>query len=248
MLKSTTLVILLLFASYALGQSSNKIVIDEDIQLIQLQDSIFVHITWHEGDGFGRFPSNGLLLIKNGKVLLVDTPMDNEKTERLCDYISNKLNAIPSHLIIGHFHNDCLGGLPYLQSIGVKSIAHSLTKAKCEELNLALPGSTFKDALNFDFNGVPISCRFFGGGHSFDNITVWLPKQQILFGGCLVKTYNAQGLGNLSDAVVGEWENTINKITMEYSEVSSVIPGHGSFGGSELLDRTIELVQIHQMQ
>jgi len=30
-----------------------KIVIDNDIQLIKLQDSIFVHVTWHHLDNFG---------------------------------------------------------------------------------------------------------------------------------------------------------------------------------------------------
>ncbi|MCU4177516.1 subclass B1 metallo-beta-lactamase [Carboxylicivirga sp. N1Y90] len=248
MLKLTLILPLLLLALNVIGQSNNKIVIDDDIQLIHLQDSIFVHITWRESDTFGRFPSNGLLVVKDGNALLVDTPMDIDKTERLCKYIRDHFKAEPSHLIIGHYHDDCLGGLPYLEKHGIKSIAHILTKAKCRELNLAEPNTTFSDSLNFDFNGVPIVCRFFGAGHSFDNITVWLPTQQVLFGGCLVKSYHSTNLGNLSDAVTNEWENTIINIIKTYPVIKTVVPGHGNFGGSELLYRTVELVQQYEQQ
>jgi metallo-beta-lactamase class B len=65
------------------AQTNEKIVIDDDIQLIHLQDSIYIHVTWHHLDNFGRFPSNGLIVIRNGQALMIDTPMDNEKTKRL---------------------------------------------------------------------------------------------------------------------------------------------------------------------
>lgn len=225
------------------AQTENKIIIDNDIQLIHLQDSIYVHVTWHHLDSYGRFPSNGLIIIKNGQALMIDTPMDNDKTERLTKYLNNSMSVDLAKLIIGHFHADCLGGLGYLQSIGIESIANSMTIEKCKELGLPIPSTSFTDSLAFDFNGEQIDCRFFGAGHSFDNITVWIPSKKILFGGCLIRSINSQGLGNLSDAVVADWDLTIKKLMDKYTDIKTVIPGHGNFGGTELLTHTIDLVE-----
>lgn len=226
----------------SIAQSNNKIVIDKDIQLIHLQDSIYIHVTWHHLDNFGRFPSNGLIIIKNGQALMIDTPMDNDKTERLTKYLKDTLSVNLFKLIIGHFHDDCLGGLGYLQSKGIESVANSMTITKCKEIGLPIPSTPFTDSLTFDFNGEQIECRFFGAGHSFDNITVWIPSKKILFGGCLIKSVDSKGLGNLSDAVVIEWDKTIEKIIKKYPEIQTVIPGHGDYGGTELLTHTIGLI------
>lgn len=203
-----------LFSSKA--QTNEKIVIDNDIQLIHLQDSVYVHVTWHHLDNFGRFPSNGLIVIRNGQALMIDTPMDNDKTERLTKYLKDSMSVDLAKLIISHFHDDCMGGLGYLQSIGIESIANSMTIEKCKEIGLPIPSTSFMDSLSFDFKGEQIDCRYFGAGHSFDNITVWIPDKEILFGGCLIKSINSRGLGNLSDAVVDDWDMTIEKVIKRY--------------------------------
>lgn len=228
------------------AQTENVVVIDKEIQLIHLRDSIFVHLTWHHLDNYGRFPSNGLIVIRKGRALMVDTPMDNDKTERLTRYLKDSLSARLTKLIIGHFHDDCLGGLQYLQGIGIESIANSRTIAKCKEIGLPIPSTSFTDSLILDFNGEQIDCRFFGAGHSLDNITVWIPGEKILFGGCLIKSIDSKGLGNLSDAVVDEWDYTIKKVMREYPEIKTVIPGHGDSGGVELLTHTIKLVETEK--
>ena len=196
----------------SIAQTNEKIVIDNDIQLIHLQDSIYVPVTWHQSENYGRFPSNGLIVIKNGQALMIDTPMDNDKTEQLTKYLKDSMSVDLAKLIIGHFHDDCMGGLEYLQNIGIESVANSMTIKKCREIGLPVPSTPFTDSLTFDFNGETIDCRYFGAGHSFDNITVWIPSKQILFGGCLVKSINSKGLGNLIDAIVADWDITIEKV------------------------------------
>lgn len=241
-------VILLMVFSTAIAQTNDLIIVDEDIQLQRLEDSIYVHITWHELAPYGRFASNGMILIKDGQALMIDTPMDNEKTERLVTFLHDSLSADLTTLIIGHFHGDCMGGLEYLQSIGVESIASALTVAKCKEIGLPVPSQSFKKVRRINFNGEKIVCRFFGGGHSFDNITAWLPEHQLLFGGCLIKSMTSRGLGNLSDAVVSEWDGTVENVMRAYPNVKVVVPGHGALGGKELLSHTIDLVKQYNMQ
>ncbi len=234
----------LIILNFSFAQENNTIAIDNDIQLMQLHDSVFIHISWQQSENFGRFPSNGLIIIKNGQALMVDTPMDNDKTERLTKYLTDSLSVKLTKLIACHYHDDCLGGLEYLQSAGIESIANSLTIAKCKEIGLAIPSIPFADSLKFNFMGEPVECAFLGAGHTFDNIVVYLPNKKILFGGCLVKSGNSRDLGNTTNALINEWSQTINKIIKRYPEVKTVVPGHGSPGDIKLLYHTLDLVEF----
>ncbi len=225
------------------AQTERNIFINKDIQLIYIVDSVYAHITWEESEKFGRFPSNGLVFVKNGQAILIDTPFDNHKTKILTDFLEDSMGVEIKKLIIGHFHDDCLGGLEYIQSKGIESIANKLTIDKCKELGLPIPSTSFDDSLAFEFQGEFVICRYFGGGHTIDNITVWFPSKKILFGGCLIRSINSRSLGNLSDAVVKEWDVTVKKIISQYPGIKVVIPGHGAIGGPELLRHTIELVE-----
>ena len=207
---------------------------------------MFIHITWHEFEDYGRIPSNGLLIVKDGQAIMVDTPMDNEKTESLTTYIEENFHVKVVKLIASHYHDDCIGGLSYLQEKGVESIANSMTIDKCKELGLPAPAVGFTKLLNIDFNGEKIECRFFGGGHTSDNIVVWLPQQQILFGGCMIKSADAVNLGNIADAVLDEWGDSIQQIQAQYKNIAVVVPGHGSSGGTELLNHTLELLKTSE--
>ncbi len=244
--KSIFVLLIGLLGIYQLNaRQAKSIVVDNDIQLIHLHDSVYVHVSWHQSDEYGRFPSNGMLVVRHGEALMVDTPMDDEKTERLVTYLKDSMSVDICRVIVGHFHNDCLGGLGYLQNLGIESMGNCMTIEKCRELHLPVPSMSFSDSLTIDFNGEPIICRYFGAGHSFDNITVWLPEERILFGGCLVKSMESRGLGNLADAVVDKWDQTVDEVLKAYPEAEIVIPGHGRWGNKELLTHTINLVQRH---
>ena len=93
---------------------------------------------------------------------MIDTPMDNDKTEQLTKYLKDSMSVDLAKLIIGHFHDDCMGGLEYLQNIGIESVANSMTIKKCREIGLPVPSTPFTDSLTFDFNGEIIDCRYFG--------------------------------------------------------------------------------------
>ena len=244
MIKRFFVVLLLLFMSvFVFAQENLKITINKDVQLIQLEDSIFIHKTWSELEDFGRFFSNGLIIVKNGEALMIDTPMDNEKTEVLINYLKDSMSIKVTKLIIGHFHDDCLGGLDYLQKMGVESIANAMTIEKCKELGLPIPSTPFTDSLLVDFNGELLECRYFGAGHTADNIIVWLPSRQILFGGCLIRSMQAKNLGNITDAKISDWDTTVSKVIKKYPNIKTVVPGHGKFSGADLLYHTAELVK-----
>jgi len=222
---------------------AQKIQINEDIELIPLGVSVYVHTTWENWPNAGRFCSNGLIVIKNGKAVIIDSPMNNEKTEIIYNYLLNEMGVIIEKHIAGHYHEDCIGGLEFLHAKGVKSIASNLTIEMCKEEELEVPDIGFDTEYDLDFYGKKLECRFFGGGHSFDNIVVYIPKGRILFGGCLVKSITAVNLGNLTDAIVDEWDLTVDKVIETYPRAKVVVTGHGRIGGKELLKNTVELVR-----
>lgn len=221
----------------------NHITITPDIELIKLNDNFFIHTTWIESDEFGRFPSNGLIFTKNGKALLLDTPNSNEQMDTLYTYLKDSLNTKISKFIPGHSHPDCIGGFKFLQSVNVESLSGEKTKAICMNQNLPVPELSFRDSLTFYFEGEKVICRYFGGGHTIDNIVVYFPSSKILFGGCLVKSAYSKNLGYIKEAVLEEWDSTIEQILIEFLDIEIVIPGHGGYGDKQLLHHTIQLVR-----
>ena len=82
--------------------------------------------------------------------------------------------------------------------------------------------------------------RFFGEGHTKDNVVEYFAEDKAIFGGCLIKEVGA-GNGNLEDANVAVWSQTMSKLKRAYPDAKIVIPGHGKSGGTALLDYTIKL-------
>jgi metallo-beta-lactamase class B len=58
----------------------------------------------------------------------------------------------------------------------------------------------------------------------------------------MVKEMRSTGLGNLSDADVKAWPSTIQKVIDKFPSAEVVIPGHGQYGGKELLIHAQELL------
>ena len=98
------------------------------------------------------------------------------------------------------------------------------------------------DSLRLDLHGTEIRCYYFGGGHSEDNIAVWIPSAKLLFAGCMVKEMAAQNAGNLSDAVLAAWPATLDSLLVRFPDARIVVPGHGAPGGPELIRHTKALL------
>jgi metallo-beta-lactamase class B len=85
-----------------------------------------------------------------------------------------------------------------------------------------------------------IIVKFFGEGHTKDNVVGYFPSEHVLFGGCLIKELDASK-GYLGDATIAEWSLTVERIKKEYPNLKIVVPGHGEHGDGKLLDYTIQL-------
>lgn len=223
-------------------QTRHRIHLSNDLELIRLSDHAYVHVSWENSPTFGRFSSNGLIYLQNGKAFLLDTPATDSLTRVLVEYVADSLNATITGFVPNHWHSDCLGGLNYLQSIGVDSYANQMTIDIARSKGLAVPSHGFSDSLSLQLDGHPVQCYYLGAAHSMDNIVVWIPSEKILFAGCMAKEVSAKGMGNTVDGDLTAWPTTIDQVMDRFPLAQIVIPGHGMIGGQEILRHTKELL------
>ena len=216
--------------------------ISKDIEVIQISKHSYVHVSYSQTSEFGRVGSNGLIYTDNGQALLFDTPMNDSLTEQLVTWIKDTLKVSIVGFVPNHWHADCMGGLNYLNNIGIPTYANEKTIAIAKSKDLPIPQYGFTDSLVLRLGSQKIICKYFGPGHTTDNIVTWIPSERILFGGCMVKELKSESLGNIADANLAEWPKTMSKVIAAYTSADIVIPGHGAFGGPELLTHTLELL------
>jgi metallo-beta-lactamase class B len=212
----------------------------KSLKIQALTSKTLVHVTYLNTNQWGRVPCNGMIYYNNGEAVVFDTPPHDSVSVQLINWIETKLKAKVKAIVVNHFHNDCLGGLKAFHQRGIPSYANQLTIDLAKANGYTLPQNGFEGVLNLKIGGQVIENRFFGEGHTKDNIVSYVPSEQVLFGGCMLKESNA-GKGNLADANVGDWPKTVAKVKAQYPDVRFVIPGHGKWGGKELLDYTMEL-------
>ena len=85
---------------------------------------------------------------------------------------------------------------------------------------------------------------FYGGeGHTRDNIVIWFGQDRVLYGGCLVKSMEAKDMGNIADANVEAWPNTIRKVQRRFPRPAFVVTGHQSRASTQSLKHALELLR-----
>lgn len=239
---SSLLLLILVFFCAGCSNSSNTTLYDsENLVIRQLSPGVWLHTSYLQTQNFGKVPCNGLIYTKDQQAMIFDTPTNAGSSEELITFLNSKKLEITG-VIPTHFHIDCLGGLEVFHDAGIHSFASEKTLEFAKLNQTTLPQSSFKDFQQFDLGSSSVTVKHFGAGHTRDNVVVYLPKEHVLFGGCLVKSMNS-GKGNLNDADTVEWPKTIKHIQETYPDIQIVIPGHGAEGGLELLEYTASMFQ-----
>jgi len=133
-----------------------------------------------------------------------------------------------------------MGGINVVHRAGIPTYTNELTQEVCKEKGLPLPQTGFYPKLELTVGREKIIAHYLGAAHTEDGIVVWIPKDKVLFGGNEVRS-SGGWYGNIGDANLKEWSNTIQKVKENYGTAKIVIPGHGKYGGTELLDYTINM-------
>lgn len=221
--------------------SIGQVLKTEDLRIEQLSENIYQHISYLNIPNYGNYPCNGMVYMNHGEAIVFDTPVDSRATEELIDWIQNVQKKEIKAVVVTHFHIDCLGGLTEFHAKKIPSYANELTlELASKNKEEVLPEHGFKNELELKIGNTVILSKYFGKGHTYDNVVGYISSENALFGGCLIKEMGS-GKGNLADASPTDWSATVYKISQTWPEIELVIPGHGKAGTAELLDYTIQL-------
>ena len=212
----------------------------KDLIITQLSENSYQHTSYLQTNDFGNVPCNGLIVSDKNEAVVFDTPTTNETTEKLINFIEQKLKCKINAVVPTHFHNDCLAGLEAFHNKKIPSYAYFKTIAIANADTLVAPKNSFTDSLILNVGSTNTIINFLGEGHTKDNVIAYFPKDKVMFGGCLIKEINATK-GFLGDANINDWSNTVEKVKKAYPDVQLVVPGHGKSGDKTLLDYTIKL-------
>jgi metallo-beta-lactamase class B len=211
-----------------------------------LTDRVYVHTTYGVYQN-NSIPSNGLIIRTSDGVVLIDTGWDSDgntdNTRQLLRWVADSLRQPIRFCIVTHAHEDRVGGINELRKAGIRVISTPLTARKSVKLGYEAPEGILPADTTFTVGQEPIRCYFPGEGHTSDNIVVWLPNQQILHGGCFVKSVAAFGMGNIADANLNEWANSVRRVMSKFGTAKIVVPGHEEWGDTRSLEHTLKLLE-----
>lgn len=215
---------------------------ESQIEVEPLAKNYYVHTSYNLYKN-QLVPSNGLVVVGDTSVLLIDTAWGSLQTEQLLAWIKQEVKKPVSYCVVTHAHEDRTGGYQVLQQNNIPIIAASQTAALSEELGRPLQGITFARDTTIALAGIQGEVYYPGKGHSPDNRVIWFADQKILFGGCLVKSTQASSMGNVADADLQAWPQSIRQLYQKYGAARYVVPGHQQWGGIQLLTHTLELLK-----
>ena len=132
----------------------------------------------------GRVGCNGLVYIRNGEAVIMDTPPDSVQSLALLRWIEKRFpGTIVKAVIVNHFHDDCLAGLPVFHRKGIPSYANAKTKTLAAEKGYRSRKTVFR-SMGYNRRWTKNRKPVLGEAHTKDNIVTWIPSEHILFGGC----------------------------------------------------------------
>ena len=195
----------------------------------------------HRSTSAESIPSNGLVAITERGLLLVDTAWTPAQTEAILRWGEDRLKQHWIGAVLTHSHDDRAGGLDALLRRNVPVSALDLTVAKLEQRNVrgVKPLFSAKTGTLDDDRG--FEAFYPGPGHTTDNIVVKFDS--LLFGGCLIKSAEADDLGFTGDADLKAWPAAVRRVQERYGK-TTVVPGHGPVDQiGAALDHTLRLLE-----
>jgi metallo-beta-lactamase class B len=189
-----------------------------------------------------RTDANGMVVDCKSGVVLVDACWNDLQAATLLEMVKERFHKPVLLAIITHSHVDRIGGIRTFLKNGIKVISTQLTAQLARKAGYPEPSPELgPDDTILQVGDTSIEAFYPGPGHTQDNITVWVPDDRVLFGGCLIKSKESTNLGNIADADLPNWANSIRNLVRKFPNAKNVIPGHGQRGNMELLQHTIAL-------
>ena len=212
-----------------------------DLEIKEIKPGVYLHKSYSHVDGYGLVSSNGLVVIEGKSAFMIDTPWSASDTEKLVHWV-NERDVELAGSFSTHSHDDRAAGIAWLNSESIPTYATALTNQILVKEGKE-PAASSIDTPDFWLLDDSVEVFYPGGGHTIDNVVVWVPKFKLLFGGCFVRSLGSQSLGYTGEAHIDEWPDSVDKVLAKYPEVEVIIPGHGEAGDIRLLEHTKQLAE-----
>lgn len=192
---------------------------------------------------FTAISANGMYVVTDDGIVLFDTPFDSSQFQPLLDSIQAKHKKNVVLCIATHSHDDRTNGLDYYKGQNIITYTTKMTDEISKSRREKRAAFIMPDNNSFAVGEFAFEVFYPGPGHTPDNIVVWFERDKILYGGCFIKSVEAKNLGNMSDANLGEWENSIRKVIKKFKHPKFIITGHQFWRSTESLQHTITLIR-----
>ena len=210
------------------------------LEITHLTGDFYVYVTYNLYKG-SRLPANGMYVVTDKGVVLIDSPWDTTQFQPLLDSIQSRHRQPVVLCIATHFHEDRTGGLEYYKSKGIKTFTSTQTDELSRARGMKRAEFLLAHDTVFTVGQHRFETYFPGKGHAPDNIVLWFGKEKILYGGCLIKSVADTSLGNLSDASVTDYPSTIKKVQQKFIGPRYIITGHNNWTNTGSLAHTLQM-------
>lgn len=217
---------------------------DYPITLSKIADNVWVHTSNYRIPGQAPIPVNGLVIVDGDDVVLADAAWGELATVSLLETVKDEIGKPVTKLITTHHHADRTMGVDAAEREGIQVYTHPDTPALAAANGWPVP-NTSVSALRGPKSRTKIGnveIAYPGHGHAGDNLIVYVPSANVLYGGCAVRGAESRGLGNTSDANLKTWAESLAWAKATYPDTKLVVPGHGKGADLTLIDRTIQMI------
>lgn len=223
------------------ARSMQPVSVSRDLSVYLLDDDVWLHRSYYDlGDQ--RLHANGLIIVGDADITLIDSPWTTGAAYDLIDWIEQNFDKPLKRLVITHAHEDRMGGIDAFIEAGVMTYSMANTTLIARQKGWTGTHMMFSGNLVLRSGDDVVELYYPGPGHTPDNIVAWLPGQNILFAGCLVKSRYADTLGFTGDANENAWPVALQHLRDRYPAAKTVIPGHGLPGDTALIEHTDTLL------
>ena len=208
------------------------------------RQDVWVHTTNYKLPGQAPISSNGLVVMDGDDVVLVDGAWGELATLALLEAIKTETGKPVTKMVITHHHADRVSGVDAAEREGIEIYTHPDTPALAARSGFAVPNTSvvaLKDPKSRVKIGT-LEVTYPGSGHAPDNLVVYIPEAGVLYGGCLIRGAETKTLGNIEDADLTAWPETLRYVKAVYKDAKTVVPGHGKGGDISLPDHTLKLL------
>lgn len=217
---------------------------DYPVTLSPIADGVWVHTTNYRLPGQSPIPVNGLVVVDGEEVTLVDGAWGELATVSLLEKIRTETGKPVTKMIVTHHHADRTSGVDAAERVGIEVFTHPTTPMLAARAGWPAPNTSVAEleAPQSRIRVGKLEVAYPGHGHASDNLVAYLPDSKILYAGCAVRGAGSETLGNVEDADMTKWRDSLLWTKATYPETQTVVPGHGKGANLSLIDATIALI------